>query len=186
MRNSLLKTDLLILLSTHQKIETKTLEKAYVQFVNKLQVFINNSSDLATSYFLIHYTRIELEAILKKDTTNNIILNKTLSIINVALECLKLSVLIETKTLKIKKPLGWTADLCNAVEIIYALFHSKCINNGEVTIKQLAELFEKAFNINLNNISLLYIQIRSRVGERTTFLRRLTDNLNKAMLEKDK
>lgn len=59
MRNSLLKTDLLILLSTPQKIETKTLEKAYVQFVNKLQVFVNNSSDLATSYFLLHYTRIE-------------------------------------------------------------------------------------------------------------------------------
>lgn len=186
MKNLLLKTDLLILLHD-SSAETDELNKAYEKFVSKLLALVANSKDLTASYFLLHHARIELEALLKERKTSEIvILTKALSIINVALECLKLPQLNTHPPLKLKKPLLWTADLCNAVEVIYALFHCKCINNGEVTIKQITELFEKAFNINLTNISLLYIQIRGRVGERTTFLKRLQDNLNKAMIEKDK
>lgn len=108
--------------------------------------------------------------------------------LNVALDSLKLfpsSPSIQSKSNNQNK-LIWTADLCNISELIYALFHSKCINGGEATIKQITEGFERLLNINIKNISHNYLRIRGRVGERAAFISKLYDNLNNAMTESDK
>ena len=105
--------------------------------------------------------------------------------IDVTLDCLKLSPSSSPQP-KFKNTLQWTADLCNITELIYALFYSNCINNGEATIKQITEGFEKLFNINIKNISHTYLRIRGRVGKRAVFINKLYDNINTAMTESDK
>lgn len=108
--------------------------------------------------------------------------------LDVALDCLKLPPSSDLPIIKsnTKNTLLWTADICNIVEIIYALFHSKCLNHGEATLKQITEGFEKMLNIKLQNISHIYLRIRGRAGQRSVFLNKLLTNLNTAMLETDK
>jgi len=66
------------------------------------------------------------------------------------------------------------------VELIYALHSNRSINNGKIDIKELIELFEKLFNINLEEYSRTFIDIRMRKTGRTKFL----DNLKQSLLKK--
>ena len=79
----------------------------------------------------------------------------------------------------------WTDSKISLVELIYALHSKRSVNNGIIDIKELIELFEKLFNINLEEYSRTFIDIRMRKTGRTKFLDNLKQSLLKRMEETD-
>lgn len=79
----------------------------------------------------------------------------------------------------------WTDSKIALVELIYALHSSRSINNGKVEIKELVELFEKLFNIDLEEYSRTFIDIRMRKTGRTKYLDNLKQSLLKRMEDAD-
>lgn len=70
--------------------------------------------------------------------------------------------------------LCWTGNKIDLVELIYALFYSRAINNGKTTIKELSGLFCRAFNLDIEkDIYRYYTEIQQRKIEQTKFLEQL-------------
>ena len=70
--------------------------------------------------------------------------------------------------------LSWTGNKIDLVELIYALFFSRVINNGKTTIKELAELFCRAFNLDIGkDIYRYYTEIQRRKIDQTKFIEHL-------------
>lgn len=79
----------------------------------------------------------------------------------------------------------WT-DKKNALgEIIYGIDTLGSVNNGNIEIKVLAAMFGKMFNIDMSDIYRIYLEIRGRKGDRTVYLRKMIDALNKRMDDAD-
>lgn len=69
---------------------------------------------------------------------------------------------------------SWTGAKVEMVELIYALFFSRVINNGKVTIKELTKLFFQIFNVNLEkDIYRYYSEIQQRKIDQTKFMEHL-------------
>lgn len=79
----------------------------------------------------------------------------------------------------------WTDKKTALVELIYSIHEERSVNNGNTELKILAEKFGKMFNIDLSDIYRIFLEIRGRKGERTVYLKRLVDALNKRMDEAD-
>jgi len=79
-------------------------------------------------------------------------------------------------------PLTWTDSKASLVELIYAIHHSKVINNGNTEIKDLSNVFGQLFNIDLKDIYKIFHEINSRKNDRNKFINKLlndsNDNLN--------
>ena len=69
---------------------------------------------------------------------------------------------------------SWTGNKIDLVELIYALFFSRVINNGKITIKELAGFFCRAFNLDIEkDIYRYYTEIQRRKIDQTKFLGQL-------------
>ena len=77
----------------------------------------------------------------------------------------------------------WTGSNVALVELIYALQSLKVINNGNIEIKELAEIFEKMFNVKLDEYYRVFSDIQMRKTNHTKFLDMLKDALNKRIDE---
>jgi hypothetical protein len=70
--------------------------------------------------------------------------------------------------------LSWTGNKIDLVELIYALFFSRVISNGKITIKELAGLFCRAFNLDIEkDIYRYYTEIQRRKIDQTKFIEHL-------------
>ena len=69
--------------------------------------------------------------------------------------------------------LRWSGNLSDLAELIYGLHTASCINDGRCDIKEIAEGFERLFNVRLPHIYNRFIAIRNRKNERAVFLRKL-------------
>jgi len=84
-----------------------------------------------------------------------------------------------------KVRLTWTGSKIDLIELIYALDTLKCINNGNINLKQIKEYFEIVFNLDIGpNISRAYYDMRIR-KEKTPFLDKLKNELNDRMDDSD-
>ena len=84
--------------------------------------------------------------------------------------------------------LYWTSKKIELVEIIYALYFSGAINNGKATIKELAEVFGRIFNVDLSKDIYRYfaeIQQRKKEENLTKFLDFLKAVLAKKLGDKN-
>ncbi len=79
-----------------------------------------------------------------------------------------------------KSDAEWTGLRVYAVELIYALASLGVINHGKISIKELARLFEKMFNLKLDDIYRIFQDIQGRTTVRTKFL----DQLKEALLKR--
>lgn len=73
--------------------------------------------------------------------------------------------------------LKWTASKSALTELVYALHHSKVINNGNVEIKDIAQSMQYLFNFDLSDFYKTYSEIKSRKKSRSKFLDELSNNL---------
>lgn len=121
------------------------------------------------------------------------IIDDLISFLTVEIEyiqtCLKYK-FIHTRQTPLEKnvspKINWTADKINLVELIYALFFSKCINNGNIKIKEIIEIFENIFSIDLGEYYRTYIEIKRRKIIRGKFLKKLLDSMEEKFIEADK
>ncbi len=91
----------------------------------------------------------------------------------------------KSKMIKTQVRLLWTATKIDLVELIYALYHARCINNGEAEIKNITEAFESLFNIDLGKYYRTYIDVTRRKINRSKFLSSLITLVEKEMIERD-
>ncbi|WP_103864827.1 RteC domain-containing protein [Aquimarina sp. I32.4] len=80
--------------------------------------------------------------------------------------------------------LEWTSSKAAAVELIYAIYSSHIIHQ-KYGIKDIAEVFEHIFNIDLGDYYHIYSEIRSRKVNRTKLIDSLKESLVKKMDESD-
>ncbi|RHR64370.1 hypothetical protein DWW79_04480 [Alistipes sp. AF17-16] len=82
-------------------------------------------------------------------------------------------------------PLKWSGSAIDLAELIYALFLSQSLNNGDIPIKEIAVCFEQFFHIKLDGVYQRFSKARSRKKERTSFINKLLDMLTNRMDELD-
>lgn len=80
---------------------------------------------------------------------------------------------------------SWTDKKTAIVELIYAIHSEKSINSGNISLKLLATLFSRTFNINLDDLYNIFLEIRSRKNHRTEYLDRLVTAIKRRMDEAD-
>lgn len=81
--------------------------------------------------------------------------------------------------------LPWTDKKAGLIEILYGIQSMGCLNNAKAELKEIARLFEVAFNVDLGNYSRTFQEIRIRKKGRTAFLDRMKEILIKRMDEAD-
>ncbi len=79
----------------------------------------------------------------------------------------------------------WTDSKAALIEFIYAIHAAKCINNGNIEIKEIANFLESLFRIDLGDYYRDYLQIKSRQNQ-TKFLDTLKASLIKRINEQEK
>lgn len=80
----------------------------------------------------------------------------------------------------------WTGKATDLVELLYALDTCDCINDGEISIEELADTFSEIFGVEIKNCYNVYMNMKRRKDDsRTYFLDELREKLNKRMVESD-
>ena len=79
----------------------------------------------------------------------------------------------------------WTDTKVALAEIVYGIHVLHSVNSGNIDIKMLATIFSKMFNVDLSDIYHVFLEIRSRKGDRTVYLNRMIKALNQRMDELD-
>lgn len=79
--------------------------------------------------------------------------------------------------------INWTQTKAALVELIYSLYETKALNDGDLTIKKLANYMEKVFNISLGNFYDTYEWLSARPNQ-TTFIDQMKDALYIRMQKK--
>lgn len=74
--------------------------------------------------------------------------------------------------------LRWTASKVLLMEMIYAIYLSKSINDGKVELQELVSAFEEFFNIDLHNHNNIIQNIKARKSNKTKFIDMLKEGLN--------
>ncbi len=88
----------------------------------------------------------------------------------------------EINLLKVKGSYEWTGSVVELSELVYALGSSKCINNGNAPITELATLFGAIFGVDLRDCYGMYTDMKKRKNSsRTYFLDKMSKELNKKM-----
>lgn len=78
----------------------------------------------------------------------------------------------------------WTDTKTSLTEFIYAIHSAKCINNGNIEIKEIASFMESLFGIDLGDYYRDYLQIKNRQNQ-TKFIDSLKAALIKRISEQD-
>jgi hypothetical protein len=86
-----------------------------------------------------------------------------------------------------KNRLQWTGSIIEWVELIYALYTIKRINNGEITLKALFQQMGEIFDFDVKEFSNYFMNIKNRTdGHRTKFLDRLRATLLERIEDSDR
>lgn len=90
---------------------------------------------------------------------------------------------------KVPSGLRWTGQNTDFVELIYGLHTNKCINDGDVSLKEMLMAFMQFLDFEkpLVNCYVTYRDIKMRLlDNRATFLQKMTNELNWRMKEDDR
>jgi hypothetical protein len=79
----------------------------------------------------------------------------------------------------VKGKYTWTDSKAALTELIYAIHAARCINNGNIEIKEIANFFESLFRIDLGDYYRDYLQIKNRQNQ-TKFI----DSLKNALIQR--
>ncbi|HBB00103.1 MAG: hypothetical protein A2W86_00630 [Bacteroidetes bacterium GWD2_45_23] len=77
----------------------------------------------------------------------------------------------------------WTTTKVAAIELGYAIYAAKVIDNGNADIREIMTALQNVLGIDLGDYYRTYIAIKSRKKDRTAFLKYLADCLEKRMDE---
>jgi hypothetical protein len=80
-----------------------------------------------------------------------------------------------------KQPLKWTGSIAEWVELIYALYLVKRINNGKISLKNLFRWMGEIFDFEVREHASYFMNIKNRTDEKRT---KFTDLMCNALLER--
>jgi len=84
------------------------------------------------------------------------------------------------------KELRWTGDSCNLIELIYGVFDCRQVNDGEVDLSDLMDVFEQCFQINLSRYFRRFTEIKRRKSmSKTRFIDEMARVVNKRIEDGD-
>lgn len=84
------------------------------------------------------------------------------------------------------KVLRWTGDSCNLIELVYGIFDCRQVNDGEVDLSDLMDVFEQCFQINLSRYFRRFTEIKRRKSmSKTRFLDEMARMVNKRIDDGD-
>ncbi|WP_185248271.1 RteC domain-containing protein [Chryseobacterium bernardetii] len=86
--------------------------------------------------------------------------------------------LIDTVSGKAFSPLVWSASKVGLIELVYALYHMRCFNGGNIELSEVVKFVEKSLDTDLGNFHKTIFEIRNRKQGPTKFLQLVSDNLN--------
>ncbi len=166
--------------------------------IDKLQNYFNENLDfyhyyrrratfLDKQYFLRGKTNIRLhpdtfyfftdeEFSTSHDSTVATILAYDLLIVYLKQEIDKLENNLSADNQEITEKITWTGHKTDLVELIYAIYTSKTIDNGTAEIKDIARVAERIFKIDLGNYYHTFIEIKSRKISQTKYLDSLKES----------
>ena len=76
----------------------------------------------------------------------------------------------------------WTGKASDLVEILYGMAEMGCINDGEITVGELAAFFYSLFNVEAKDCYRIYSDLKLRKNDsRTYFLDKMQEKLNRRM-----
>jgi hypothetical protein len=84
---------------------------------------------------------------------------------------------------KLSSTITWTSKKVHLVELIYALHKAGVFNNGKAELKEVATVFESAFNISLEYLYRKFQEISLRKIHRTVFIDMLKEKLEERLDE---
>lgn len=79
------------------------------------------------------------------------------------------------------KDISWTNSQTALIELIYALYASSSISQGNIGIRKLALIFQILFRTPVNDIHHAFHRMKTRAGSRTAFLDQLKISLEEYM-----
>ncbi len=79
----------------------------------------------------------------------------------------------------------WTGSKVGLIELLYALHTEGVFNHGKADLKEIAILFEQAFQVDLGQYHRTFLEIRARKQERTKFLNSISERLTARMDDAD-
>jgi hypothetical protein len=83
--------------------------------------------------------------------------------------------------------LKWTGSVVEWVELVYALYTVKRINNGKITLKELFRQMGEVFDFDVKEFAAYFMNIKHRTdGRRTKFLDLLKEVVLERMEEADR
>ncbi|MDO5614775.1 MAG: RteC domain-containing protein [Cruoricaptor ignavus] len=79
------------------------------------------------------------------------------------------------------RPIYWTESKAALIELIYALYATKAISGGQISLNKIAITCQALFKIELQDIHHSFHRMKSRSGSRTLFLNQLVNSLETYM-----
>lgn len=80
----------------------------------------------------------------------------------------------------------WTGKASDLVELIYGIVESKSINNGETSLKEIAQYIYDMFGLKAKNCYQIYNDMKMRKNDsRTYFIDKLSEMVNRRMDDDD-
>jgi len=83
-------------------------------------------------------------------------------------------------------PIKWSASKVGLIELVYALYHMRCFNGGNIELSEVIKLVEKSLNTDLGNFHKTIFEIRNRKQGATKFLQLISDNLSQHFMNAEK
>lgn len=178
------------------------LKTAYTEFVNFLYSESETTNNLTAFYNQLINAKIELESLMNDEQIK--LVDKRIPIFNF-LEKARKQINEQQKHVKwrikhnYKIPIKhdpsaktgtkvvWTGTPFELVELGYALFATKCFNNGELEIKELMQFLFRSYSFEVKNYYHKYTTIRKRTStiDRTIFLDKMKRFFTRKMDEDD-
>jgi len=168
------------------------IQESYNGFISEVVSLCSNMSNPENTFFALSFAETELQFhdMLQAENTGNsrsIYVRKALSFVRKMLEYTGQirSGQVHTpqaerrKEKKNSQPLQWTGNAIDLVEIIYGIHEMGCINNGEISLKQLAPILYSFFGVETKDCYRFYTDIKRRKTiSHTHFLEQMQERLN--------
>jgi len=166
------------------------LKKQYDEFIRLVFSKENTFTNKTAYYNTLVYTRTELTGLKEGAKKNTVIyLQKAIEIFDRKIDSIEKQILVEksiefsqVKQVKLcPSKMKWTGGIVEWVEMIYALYQVKRINDGKISLKELFQQLGEFFDIEVNEFANYFMSIKNRKdGHRTKF----TDLMRNALLER--
>ncbi|WP_288244008.1 RteC domain-containing protein [uncultured Chryseobacterium sp.] len=82
-------------------------------------------------------------------------------------------------------PLVWSGSKVGLIELVYALYHMRCFNGGNIELSEVVKFVEKSLETDLGNFHKTVFEIKTRKQGPTKFLKLVDDNLQQHFAHQD-